>query len=509
LNIKLLNNISLLRLTGISKFICIDVHSDYIKFSYIKRKEPFYSIFKNDSIANLEIIGTEYKRGHDLNIIIEKTLKDIILKYSFNNAALILGINDFRFSTVSIPSDIEDVDLWFSENRNKFLPEGRPLDDFEYAYELYKEDENYKQFYVILVRNDFINPIIKSSMLSGSRIIGILPFALTLFSNEKIKDKNTLFLDFEEEKISFSYKSESGNILYRDLFFEIYAPAAEENLPSEFRKINLNNLNFCVEEIKQILTLSFGSQFSENLDILLSSHPNHYEIIYKQIKDLIKPENINAFLNKETQFYSSSLFVVNKMLNDFDTKLNIFKNDEYDKERFLIEKQTNLRITLVAGIVLLFFLLSTFLLENYLTDRIDTKEDNFIELTAKAENIKKLKIENTFLKANIDLLNKLKGNRVEYSKLLLDVTKLINSNCCLTGFNLKQNNEFILVDFAGLAYSQEDVAEFMSNMEYSKKFKETTLIYSSINKEDKYNSVSNFSENDYIKFNITAKYYVD
>ena len=503
------NSLSLLRLTGISKFICIDIHSDHIKFSLIKRKEPICSITKKESLTNLKIIGTEYISGNDLYKIIENTLKDIILKYRFNNAVLILGINDFRFSTVSIPLEIEDVDIWFSENRNKFLPEGKPSDDFIYAYEFYKEDENYKHFFIIVVRNDFINPIIKSSMLPGLRLIGILPFPLTIFSNNKTKDKNTLFLDFEEYKIFFSFKSESGIVLFRDFFFEIYELAAEEYLPLEFRKINVNNLNFCLEEIKQTLILSFGSQFSENLYILFSSHPNHYEIIYKQIKDLFKPENIDPFLNKETQFYSSSMFAVNKMLSDFDTKLNIFKDEEYDKERFLLEKQTNLRITFAVGIFLLFFLLSTYLFKNYLTNRIDSQEENYIELTAKAENIEKLKKENTFLKANLSLLNKLKGSRVGYSNLLYDVTKVINSGCCLTEFNLKENNEFILVNFIGLAYSLEDVAEFMSNMEYSKKYKEINLLYSSNTLENEFNSASDISENDYIKFNITAKFYAD
>ena len=135
MKINFIDNISLLRLAGITKFISIDVHSGYVKFAIIRRKEPFYIICNRDLLPKLEIIGIEYKEATNLGTLIGNILNDLVVKYNLKSAALIFGLNDFKFSNVSIPADIEDIDFWFSENKNKFLPEGLSTEDFTFTYE--------------------------------------------------------------------------------------------------------------------------------------------------------------------------------------------------------------------------------------------------------------------------------------------------------------------------------------------------------------------------------------
>ncbi|MFO7445407.1 MAG: PilN domain-containing protein, partial [Ignavibacteriaceae bacterium] len=317
--------------------------------------------------------------------------------------------------------------------------------------------------------------------------------------------------NIEESKIYYFYKSGSGNVLFRDTFFEVFESSEiEENKTIEKKRINSNNLNFFLEELKQTLKLSFGDQSLLNLDMYLSTHPTHFETAVSQIKVQLAPENIYTPCTKENVYFMSSLFAVNKMLNDIDTPLNIFNSDDYDKERFDLEKQTSFRMIIASGAVLLFLLLSAYLLEGFLAGKLENIEEDYLELSAKAGNVEKMKKENSYLKANLILLSKLKGNRVEYSNLLYDVTKIINSGCCLIGFNLKENTQnFITIEFSGLGYSQQDVAEFMSNMEYSHRFKEISLVYSSSLRESRGQLSGRFGDEDYVNFKITAKYYAD
>jgi Tfp pilus assembly protein PilN len=508
MNFNFLNNISLLKLAGINKYICIDIHSGFVKFSCLRRKEPFYKIQKNSGHEEFEIVAFSTHTGNDL-VVIEKIVKDFILKYSFNDAVIIAGINDFKFSLLQIPADTEDIDGWFSENRNKFLPEGRPADEFTFSYELYKKDENYKNYFVIIARSDFINSVYKACSSAGLKIICSLPFSLSgsVFFAE---NKNTLLLDFEEDKINYLFKSAGDNIIYQENYCDIFYNNRENNSLTKEKSLNINSLNNFIEEIKQTVTLSFGVQNVENIDIYIICLPEYYNAISSQIKKYFDLYDLYPKSPSENIYYTASIFAANKVIDDFNTTQNLLNISVIKNEREIIEKQTAFRIVLAAGVILITLLLVAYFSENYINDRLAEQETVYLESEAKAESIKNLKTENSYLKNNLKLLSELKGNRVEYSSLLFDITKTINYGSCLSSIKLKESGgNLIYIEYTGISESQRSLAEFISNMEHSLRFRDISLVYSALLKETRQNLQVQLQEEDYISFKMTAKYYAD
>lgn len=499
---NILNKVSLTRLTGIKNIICVDIHPGFIKFTGIKRKEsPF--LIKKKSFFDYEIIFTE-QQVRLTESDIKKTIVDLCGKYKITNTAVIAGINEYRSTLISIPAETEDDELWFDENKQKFLPENLNPDDFVYTYEKVKEDENIKQYLLVIARNDLIENVINNSKAAGLKLLGVVPLPFAVLSDFLKHEQNMLYIDLCGNNIFYTSRTESGNILYNNFFFELYTGKEEKNFNSNL--LNTENLKFCLEEIKQSLLLA-GNNNVQNLSVYVSYPSIHSEQISNAVKHVFAVPELNSGFHNIDPYFISSIYAANNIINDIDYGLNLYKNSLYLVERSKIEKDLTLRISLAAGCTILVILLFIYLAESFLHEKFDSGEEAFAEVKARSQRIERLKLENTRLKFNLNSLIELKYNKPEESVVLSEISKIINASTFLTEIRVQNEKDMCQIELSGIAHSQQDVAEFITNLEKTKTFSGISLLYSSRNEDERNRLEAGLSGK--VRFKIKSDYNAD
>lgn len=497
---KILCNISFFRLSGIKKYLLLDIHKDIAVLKYVQVKEPFYRINKSKLIDKLEVIFSEdINFGNDFSILTQK-LNNFVKKYNLNEAYLIIGINDFRFKSIKLAKDSEENEFWFEDNTDKFLPEGRISDDFIFSYEKYFEDEDNEYYYIVIARRNYIESIVQACQIKGIRIINISPFSLQIHSLEFGKDKNLLFLNVLNDKIVYSYSDIKNNFVFGESFLSNEVSVSYE------REINDTTLTNALNDIKQNIDAFINNkeiEFHIFIDFDISDQHDYIPII----KSIFQTEFVNAEpFNNHIQNLTSAV-VLNNLFNGQDDSINLLLSEIKSENIEEFEKKTSLRVVLTLGIVIIFMLLSTYIGENIISSTIASNESKLIEIDSKTKMLENYEKENTKLLSNLSMLNRLKGKRVIYSKILNSLIDGYNNMSCFTNLTVNEAKAGLDIKIEGLAYSQTDVTDIIKKIERMENFTNVYLEYANSVERKKYKSKVWLPRKNMIDFSFTARYH--
>ena len=107
------------------------------------------------------------------------------------------------------------------------------------------------------------------------------------------------------------------------------------------------------------------------------------------------------------------------------------------------------------------------------------------------------------------MLNKLKDKKNTYSNLLLLLNKITDEDCCLTGVEIKNNNNYMNLNITGVAYDQSNVSDIIRKMESINQFKDISLVYSSSVNTDELALTVKLRTKRVVRFNIKSGYYAN
>jgi hypothetical protein len=498
---NILKKLNFLKVTGINKLVLIEVHSTTIKFICIKNKDPFYKLIIGKELINCEVIASEFHEiESDSLSTVHIFLKKFIEKNNLTDAYAVVGINDFKFSTINIPIDTEDIESWFSDNSGKFMPEGRPASDFQYSYEQYYEDENSKYYFIVTVRNDYISKIYKACNVDGLHIINISPFALSLNFSNYLSESDILFLDISSNKISYTIVNLPGVLLNGEYYYQSF---------NNNEAFDIGSFTNDVELLHESLLSTMNFKSFNTFDVYLSCKTEGYSSIEKTISTVFNSKSINSEFKNRDPFYLGSYLAFNKINNAYDRQINLLSGEIQDKERFLLEKNLSMRIILGIGMILITMLTSSYFFEGFINNKINDEQENLANYNSKTVLLANLKKENGQLTSDISVLKTLREKKIKYSGLLSDLSKVVSDESCLTAINIKDvENGIINMELSGLAESQQEIASIIAQMEKSKSFKNVSLIYSAEKKIDGFRS-NNGRGHNFIQFNIAVKYYAN
>lgn len=495
---KYIKNLSFFRISGIRKFIILDIDKDVAELNYVQIKEPFCRINKSKLIESINLLFSEnIYFGNDLSIVTEH-LKQFVKKYELEEAYLIIGINDFRFKTIKLLKDAEENELWFEENTDKFLPEGRVSDDFIFSYEKYFEDEDNDYYYLVIARRNYIESIISACQVSGITIIKISPFSLQLHFMDSLKEKFLLFLNIGKDKIIYTFSDNKQNLIYGEIFLSFQNISTED---SEAKNTIIKN---GLSDVKQNIIPLLNEKVNElNIFITSSSLENENNITLVNSIFLTEYVNPNIFNTKHNEI--TPAIVLNNLFTGQDDYINLLPTETETKNREVLEKKTSLRITLAFGVVLIFMLLFTYLGENIISSMKINNENKLVEVDSKTKMLETYENENSKLLNNLSMLSKLKGKRVIYSKVLLSLIDGLDNKSCFTDLSINETNNELIIKIEGLAYSQQNVTVTIENVENLDNFKDVSLEYANSVERAKYNK-ARLPQNTMIEFALSAKY---
>lgn len=490
---------SFLKFAGINSLILIDVYSSIVKFVCIKNKEPFYKIKSEKLFHNIKVIASEFHPINENLDLIKPLLKKFVEKNNLQNSYAAIGINDFKFNLVTLPNDADDIQQWFGENSNKFLPEGRPAGEFQYSYEQYYEDENSKYFYVVVARSNLISRIYDECNLDSIKLINISPFSLSFNSLTRSSERNTLFLDFTNGRLIYTLINYSGNIYNGEYYFG-------NGDPSQFEFTLISN---SLEEFYSSLAVSVNEKSLENPEVYICCKKENLLSLKEIISRIFRPQTINTGYENFDSFYTGSYLMFNRLACEFDSQVNLLNKSRIAEERFLIEKQIGMRTVLAGGLVLIILLLFGYLIENFITTQLNNEQETILKTNMKTARVEELKKENERLTNNLSLLHSLKDKKNKFSPLLFGFTRMVIEKSCLISVSIKSNDKALTdLEITGLADSQQEITEIISFMEKSSKFKDVSLVYASSKKQNEIKLVG-ISSSSLMNFKISAKYYAD
>ncbi|MBI1937423.1 MAG: PilN domain-containing protein [Ignavibacteriales bacterium] len=497
---NILAKFSFLRTAGVNKLLLIDIHSSVVKFVCIKSREPFYQLSKSKELRKIEVIASERHSIDGDYSLIKTLLKKFIEQNSLHEIYTVIGINDFKFTSVTLPYDTDDVELWFKENTSKFLPEGRPANDFHFSFERYNHDENSKNFFVVVARADILSKIYDSCNTGGLRIISVSPFSLSLNLMTHFSEKNILFLDFTTGKIIYTLVNYSGSIFSGEFY-------SQNEMGSQ--RLNADSISNSLDELYSILQAAANDKSLENIHVYLSCESDISISLKEIISRIFIPETFNYGYESYDPFYTGSYLIYNKLFNEYDSRINLTNAELLGKERSIFEKQLSMRAILSGGMILITLLLFSYMAENFVTARLNDEQENILDSNTKAVQAENIKRENDRLNANLSMLYTLKGRKSKYSELLSGLTNIITDKSCFTSVGIKNIDRGQCdLEISGLAVSQQEIAVIISIMEKSSHFTNVALLFSSDKKNNEMRHAATTNSN-LIQFKILAKYNAD
>lgn len=498
---EILRNVNLIRLSGNKDFILVELNGSVVKIIHLKLAEPFYQLENKEIFHSLEVISNRILNfGSDYSII-TKEVENFLTEGGIKEPVLLVGISDFKFTSISIPSHIESDDggeeLWFSENSSKFLPDGSNLSSFSFSYEKIKEDDDYKAYSLIVARKDYIDKI--SGLFNKHKIAGIFPYIISVSSLQNNNKENYLCIDLTSNKIQYSFYDESTNLFSGELFTNLFPDQSD----IEERQLNEEELQNSITDMNHFLSSSFPDMISKELDCFVCCQKQELPVIEKHLKKTFNIKSINELFPGFDPFFTTSLIALNKFINQYDSHLNLLEDSEKENSRDHLEKQASLRVVLGLGILLMALLFFSYLSNFFLSSQSSANEEIVLQSESSAKEIEHLEKENQFLKKNLSLLIKLKDSGSSYSGLLKELSEIIDVNCRFTELTITENNpNEIGIIINGLSRSQGDVAGLIKTMERNKKYNNISLV--SISSEN-----TGRRNKDYLEFKLSAEYNLD
>ena len=497
MRLNILNNISLTKIAGIKNVLTIEIFENHINTALFQRNENIFKITSKSTLNNFSIIVSE-NFDTELNRL-PSIAKYYIEKFGLKDIYLLVGINECIFKKINIPLEVEDDELWFLEHNENFIPEGKSLDEFIYSYKKIISDENFRQYFVITARKDYVEKIVKLCAFPGVNILAVLPFSTTLLTSQFTSDVNTLLLVFLNNKLQYVRKDSEnyfdfGEIYYNDEHGE---PPASGVLPSRM-----------TDALNKLFQLFLQAKPLDKSDIVLSC-PQNLNVPLRSY--LLNNTNMNVSIidnHMNSEFLHHTLTVSN-IFENVDNIFNLLPVELSAIARNIIEKKLWLNITLALGSIILILLLSANLFSSLLKNTQSSINEEKTVLSLHENQLKQLKIENTYYKTNLAILYKLKDKKNLYTNLLRSMTEITDAKCCLTDIEIINSNNNLNIVITGLSYSQTDVTDLIRKLETLKLFSNISLIYSSVYTPDE-SSANTTSENKgLIQFSLRYNYNVN
>ncbi|MFC2139727.1 hypothetical protein ACFLR4_03610, partial [Bacteroidota bacterium] len=426
---NILSRISYLKLAGVKKFVLLEAARDYVKIAFVQIKMPFYDISSGISQNNIRIIArTAEKFSGDLNDL-DYILKKFIEENEAEEAYLIIGVNDYRLKKVMVSKE-EELDLWFDENRSKFIPPGKMSEDFRLSYEKYKEDEDHYYCLAAVSRADYLEKLTKVCSQSGLKILSITPFLTSLHKYEPLKNKNGLYLEISNRMVKYIFSDFNQNLFTGEIYHEIFNHENETDVESRSYEIEQ-----CVNKLYEALTATSNIKNLDELEVFISVDPEYYSQFEKAVSSAFQVKQTNNGIENLDPDLTGIYFTLNNELSFHDTKINLLDEETIGTERMELDKNIGLRTTISSGVVLIFFLFTG---ENFVVSKISEGEESLSEVTAKASVVRKLEEENNKLNSNLSSLIDLRDGNISYSKLLKGVSDIITRKSLLTDLVLEE-----------------------------------------------------------------------
>lgn len=482
MQINILNKISLLKAAGINKFITVDIGADMCKAAFFKRKEPIYNISNKIKPGEIVLIHSFIKEfQNDYREIISE-ISTFVQKNNWDNAVVLIGINEFKFNTIAIPKDEEDKDLWFLENSSKFLPDTRNSSKFIYSYERYYEDDNFDYYVVVVARDDYLTETINSFAELNLKVINCSPFLFSITPEKEEDSKNYLSINIDKHCFSYFIIMGEQNALYDEYYFK----------SSEASDLRIGIKNQITKLIQNLKTQS-GDIKNRPLNISLSGNKENTEFCIESLKSVYNRFETNKYgIEGNSEFTHASLTLC-KLIERYDNSVNFIKEEAQNSCITEIEKQISLRYVLSGGALIFLLVLLSFSIDRYLTGSIQNEKNNLAELKSVTEMVENTQKGNTQLTKNLNILRRLRSDRDKQSQLLEKIPAIINDNTFLTSFNSKELNRGLQIIMTGISTNQENIANFINRLEQSNKFKNISLLYSSLIKNNvRYKGMTQF-----------------
>lgn len=487
------NRISLLRLASFRKILLCEIFPECMEISYFRNNESFFKVgSKKISPRKIKFIAGRTIEGLDSGKMIAAGIKEFCKEHSLKNIPLIVGVSEYRSNTCAIPSDTEDIDLWFEDNAFKFIPEGRSKEEFLISYEQYKSDDEYHHFIVVIIRKDYLENILCNLPFNDVIPFCILPFLHTVSSLAHEKS-NTLFIKFSHSKAAYSFCTDESSLFAGEIYHNLQINDSPDNLNEKTRKI--------IFDLRSELTTHIGSLNLEELEVYVSCEQDIYPDLGRHISEYFKTVNVNKGFEHILPEYITGIFALNKMTTTFNTTLNLLTSDKCNKFRERIERKAALNVlTLLGGLVfILLAVLNIFRFSTMRNEDIGYAGD--YEKNVKQYQFSMMELENKKMKNKILLISDIKKNRRIYADLLYEISENLPQHSRFTEITIKENKDrSISIVFTGEAFSQKDVAIIVSGLELSNKFRNVSLISSGSNESYQY-------DDHFVHFKIKSDYH--
>lgn len=490
---KFFDKISYIKLSGIKRFLFIDVYSSFISITLIHSKEKIYNITRNTELKDYEI---EFSLTQQINNISEiyHVIQNQKKQHDLEKVSTIININEFRVKQVTISNDNDDIELWFIENIGKYLPEGQSIENFNYNYKFIKEENDEFHYLITIVRKELISNIISACKKSEIRLLQIFALPINIHFLPKLVNELSLYINLTEDRLFFSYSDNENNFTNGEIYDKFIAPSDQT--------MNENLLKNALVGIKDSIFADKKNVDVENLCVVL-----HSLIDERNINGIIKDVFHTSLVNhKEKSQYqlTNTINSINTLNYSFEKKDGLLGED-FDGESEKIDKEIFNRVVLFLGGISIVLLLLTYSIEGVVENIKNNKEDTIVEAEAKVKLVESLEEENKTLLANLNSLKKIKEGGVKYNKIFSKLTKTLTSKTFLTGLNLStaKKMNFIL---EGIVLDQADLSINIKNLEENKNFSNVSLLRTNVAKTADLDILNNFYKREVFLFKISIDY---
>ena len=465
--------INTLKLSGIKTLILVEVtNSNYILYS-IENKYPYIIFDKKKVINKSEKCITEV---FDKNKNLSEIINDFTRKLDLENYKIVLLINDFRIKPFKVPIESGIVDVWLDENLHKIIPPSQDSKEFVIETVNYHSDEEFNYVLTFVIRKSVINKISADLKNETDNLILISSNLIGFIKNES--DKNNVYFNLGSDKADYIMFNEENEFLTGS-FYSSYFKEETEGGKKEDYLLSVMNLEELIKDF-------YKENFSEiNFQFSYSQHLKNKQIL----NDFTEKKHFN-FIKPEIVDSSSENFLLQRNLHsfiyDYSNLNNFLPSNLLNKTREEFDKNIFNKITILFGGILIVFLLLLYLAEDFIYQRLSESENSKIDVDFKIEKIDNLETQNHKLEQDYLQLIELKKYRTDYSRVLEEVTDLINDDVVLSNFEIKYiDKKLIYLTIQGESDNQETITNLIEDLENVGKIKNVSLVKSKIVRNEK------------------------
>lgn len=384
----------------------------------------------------------------------------------------VILVDDYKYHVVTLPSEIDDNEIWLSENYSKFLPSNLSLDDFIFVFKDLSVTNDERVVELIMVRKDTLNAFTRAPEKYNLNILAVLPSVYFFESIFPVASGTPeLLIELFAHKIQYLYRDDS-----RFLRNELHLL---NSIDDENHELLYTELTSKLNDIKRIIGLSDDSE-SDNLSIsILYPAENH-----QNVKSIVRSIFVKNESQQELVKYKEKLGLyeaIGNYLANPNTSLNLYTGWKLSAGRELLEKKFATNFFLAAGSLLLLLLLFLNIIFSVFSHLNDSITESLAEATELSRSVDLLKRENKLLEVETASLRNLQFHTDDITGIMYTLSAGINRECVLTLFSLKNEKERTYINsIKGIGFSQQAIAKFVSVLETSPGIIQTRLLGSTL-----------------------------